>query len=83
MRTSDGLSCGTQPLSLWKFSSRPHSDEAGDHATGLSLPLAIFVAASPEATTVASTNTGLPPDWWSPALNCRTSGAISASFSGE
>ena len=49
------------PRSLWKFSSRPHSDEAGDHSDRLSWPLAIFVSASPEATTGASTTPACRP----------------------
>ena len=44
-----------------KLSSRPHSDEAGDHATGLSVPLAIRVSASPEAAFDALDEHGLPP----------------------
>ena len=57
VRTIEGASSGVYGLSASKFSSRPHSDEAGDHATGLNVPLAIRASASPDAALMPSTNT--------------------------
>ena len=63
VRTIDGLSSGTQGWSASKFSSRPHSDEAGDHAHRLELPLGDLRLGVAGATTIwPSMNTGLPPE---------------------
>ena len=83
VRTIDGLSSGASGRSASKLSSRPHSDEDGDHATGFSVPLAILVCASPEAITWPSTNTGAPATSRPSSLNFLISGVNSFSFSGE
>ena len=83
VRTIDGLSLGASGRSASKSRSRAQSEEAGDHATGRSRPLAILVSASPEATICASTNTFLPSTFWPWSLKRRISGAMSCSFSGE
>ena len=83
VRAIDGLSRGASGRSESKFRSRPHSDEAGDHATGCSAPRAILLSASPEAITCPSTNTGLPPLLCPSSLKRRISGFKSTSFSGE
>ena len=68
VRTIDGLASGTSRRSASWLSSRPQNDDAGDHSAGRSLPSAIFVSASPEATMLASTNTARPPLSCRPAL---------------
>ena len=83
VRTIEGASSTVYGRSASKFSSRPHSDEAGDHATGLNCPRAIHVSASPEDALMPSTNTGLPPTSWPSPLNFSISGSSSFSFSGE
>ncbi|MFL5780589.1 MAG: hypothetical protein ACJ760_04680 [Thermoleophilaceae bacterium] len=66
-----------------KFSSRPQSDDAGDHATGCSVPLAILDSASPDDTLLSSTNTGCPPTFSRRSLKRWIRGFSSFSFSGE
>ncbi len=83
VRTSDGLSSAASGRSASKLSRRPHSDEAGDHATGLRVPLAILDWASPEAIDVPSTNTCLPATSAPSSLKRSISGFSSFSFSGE
>jgi hypothetical protein len=83
VRTSDGLSAATNGWSASKFSSRPHRELAGDHATGRSVPLAIALSLSPEATLRPWTNTTLPSTVAREALKARMSGRSSSSFSGE
>ena len=83
VRTSDGFSSGASARSASKFTSRPHSEEAGDQATGFRLPEAIRDSASPEATFWPLTTTGRPFAVSPLALNSLISGASSFSFSGE
>ena len=83
MRTIDGFSSGTSGLSASKLSSRPHSEEAGDHATGWSRPWAIRCSVTPEDSDLPSTNTALPPTSVLEALKRSISGFSSGSFSGE
>ena len=83
MRTIDGACSAVYGRSASKFRSRPHSDEAGDHATGLNWPLEIRVSASPDAALMPSTNTGRPPTSLPSRLKALISGSSSFSFSGE
>ena len=60
-----------RPCSGWsasKLSSRPHSEEAGDHATGLKVPLAIRASASPEEALMPSTKTVRPSTSLAPGV---------------
>jgi hypothetical protein len=83
VRTIEGASSGVSGWSASKFSSRPHSEEAGDQATGLKVPLAIRASASPEEALMPSTKTTRPPTSSRLALNALISGRSSFSFSGE
>src|SRR3954465_6028241 len=78
VRTMEGAPSGVYGLSASKLRSRPHSDEAGDHATGLNVPLAIRDSASPDAALTPSTKT-LRWEVLKPSI----SGSSSFSFSGE
>ena len=83
MRTIEGFSSGTSGLSASKFSSRPHSEEAGDQATGWSRPWATRCSVTPEDSLRPSTNTTLPAASVREALKRSISGFSSGSFSGE
>lgn len=83
VRTIDGLSSGASGRSASKLSSRPHSEEAGDQATGSSEPRAIRACASPDAATWPATKTFLPSTSRPASLKRAISGLRSLSFSGE
>ena len=60
VRTIDGFSSAARLRSASKLSSRPQSEEAGDHAVSSRSPEASFDSASPLDITSPSTNTGRP-----------------------
>jgi hypothetical protein len=83
VRTIEGFSSGTSGRSASKLSSRPHSEEAGDQATGSSRPWATRCSVTPEDSERPSTNTALPATSVREALKRSISGFSSGSFSGE
>ncbi len=61
VRTIDGFAAGTSRRSASNSSRLPHSDEAGDHATGRRLPSRDPRLGLAGGDDLASTNTGRPP----------------------
>ena len=62
VRTIDGFSSGTSGWSASKLSSRPHSEEAGDHATGSSRPWAMRCSRDARGLRAALDEDGLAGD---------------------
>ncbi len=84
VRTIDGLSSGASGRSASKLSSRPQSEDAGDHATGLQAPvgdLRLGLAGGDDLALDEDRPCRRPARRCS--LKRRISGASSFSFSGE
>ena len=84
VRTIDGLSSGASGRSASKLSSRPHSDEAGDQATGFSVPFGDLRLGLARGDHLALDEHRLAAHLARPrSLKRRISGVSSFSFSGE